>query len=120
MGLFDIFKGGGERSEIWKELDKIEDVPKLVEDSYQNTVVIFKHSTRCFISKTVLKNFEKNLEEHSFTASFYFLDLLKHRDVSNRIAEVLEVTHHSPQLIVLKEGKVLRHASHDAISIDLI
>ncbi len=50
----------------------------------------------------------------------YFLDLLANRNVSNAVAEKFQVMHQSPQLLVIKNGNTVAHASHGAIGeIDL-
>ncbi len=41
-------------------------------------------------------------------------------NISNKIAEQLEVTHQSPQLIVLENGKATKNASHSDISVSLL
>jgi bacillithiol system protein YtxJ len=41
--------------------------------------------------------------------------LLQYRSISNRVAQLLEVTHQSPQVIVLKDGRAVYHVSHHAI-----
>ena len=46
----------------------------------------------------------------------YFLTIQDHRDVSNTIADKFEVRHESPQLLVVKNGEVVFHTSHGAIS----
>jgi len=48
------------------------------------------------------------------------LDLLAHRELSNKMAEVFGVEHQSPQLIVVENGKAVSNASHEAISIEII
>ncbi|WP_294234557.1 monothiol bacilliredoxin BrxC family protein, partial [uncultured Chryseobacterium sp.] len=48
----------------------------------------------------------------------YYLDLLAYRPLSNRIADDLGVTHQSPQLIVIENGKAVNNASHQNISVD--
>ena len=96
----------------WKELKSIEQLDEIIAESYSKTQVIFKHSTRCFISKTVKRKFEKNWSSEE---SPYLLDLIANRDVSNMIANSLNVQHQSPQIIVIADGKVIHHASHDAI-----
>lgn len=47
----------------------------------------------------------------------YLLDLLVYRSVSNAVAEQLGVQHESPQLLIIKNGKCIYHASHLAISV---
>ena len=105
---------------FWKNITSEEDLNKAIEESATKKVAIFKHSTSCFISKTVLKNFEKEVENTDKEVSYYFLDLLAHRNISNKIAELLEVTHQSPQLIVLENGKATKNASHSDISVSLL
>ena len=72
-------------------------------------------------SKTVLKNFEKEIENSDEqNVSFYFLDLLAFRPISNKIAEDFGIRHESPQLIVLENGKAINNASHQDISLSQI
>ncbi|MDH6253742.1 bacillithiol system protein YtxJ [Chryseobacterium sp. H1D6B] len=124
MSFFDkIFGGKEEQPEqqyIWNKITSEEDLKKAVEQSYSNKIAIFKHSTSCFISKTVLKNFEKEIENINQKADLYYLDLLAHRLLSNKIAEDFGVTHQSPQLIVIENGKAVNNASHQDISISLL
>ena len=105
---------------FWKNIASEEDLNKAVEESANKKVAIFKHSTSCFISKTVLKNFEKEVANSDKDVSYYFLDLLAHRNISNKIADRFDVTHQSPQLIVLENGKATKNASHQSISVSLL
>lgn len=123
MSIFGKLFGGNEKpkpSSFWKNITSEKDLAEAVENSYHEKTVIFKHSTSCFISKTVLRNFEKEIEDIDQNVSFYYLDLLAHRSVSNTIAENFGIRHESPQLIVLENGKAINHASHQDISISLI
>ena len=99
----------------WIQINKIEDLDTIIESSFNSPVAIFKHSTRCGISSYVLKNIERSLKDEDLRADLYFLDLIAFRDISNSIAERLAVVHQSPQLILIKDGKVLYHASHQSI-----
>jgi len=125
MSFLDkIFGGKEEQKEtksFWKVIKSEEDLEKAIKESYQNKVGIFKHSTSCFISKTVLKNFEKEIENsEEQNASFYFLDLLAFRPISNKIAEDFGIRHESPQLIVFENGEAINNASHQDISLSQI
>ena len=46
----------------------------------------------------------------------YFLTIQSHRDVSNAIEDKFGVRHESPQLLIVKNGEVVFHTSHGAIS----
>ncbi|WP_346985308.1 bacillithiol system redox-active protein YtxJ [Chryseobacterium sp. POE27] len=124
MSFFDKIFGGKEeisdKNPIWKYIESEEDLKKAIESSFNRKIAIFKHSTSCFISKTVLRNFEKEIENSESKPELYFLDLLAHRAISNKIAEDLNVRHESPQLLVIENGKVMNSASHQHISADQI
>ncbi len=105
---------------FWKNIESEEDLKKAIEKSFEKKVIIFKHSTRCQISKIVLKNFEKEVANSDKEVEYYFLDLIKYRPISNEIADQFGITHQSPQMIVLENGKAVKDASHQSISVNLI
>jgi bacillithiol system protein YtxJ len=61
----------------------------------------------------VRKRLENNL--HRYDADCYFLDVHRHREISNALAGQYAVRHESPQLLVIKEGRLAASASHGAI-----
>src|SRR4051812_22788788 len=79
----------------WTYLTDVGQLGEVVALSHELPVLIFKHSTRCGISRMVLKQFEKEFQMHTKVTA-YFLDLLEHRDISNAIAERFDVMHQSP------------------------
>ncbi len=102
----------------WNTLNQINQIQELELVSVQKPVLIFKHSTRCSISRTVLNRFET-----AFTSinpqqiDCYLLDLLNHRDISNKLAVQFEVQHESPQVIVLQNGKTSLYKNHYEIDL---
>jgi len=76
--------------------------------------LIFKHSTRCGVSGFALKAFEKNWMEEK-NVQMYYLDLLKNRALSDAIAADMSVRHESPQVLIIENGQVNYHASHNEI-----
>lgn len=121
MGFFDKFKTSADiaKEEIvempWHVLSKIEQLDELVEESKTKPVAIFKHSTRCGISRGVLKMLERNYKLTDAQLKLYYLDLLENRNISNEIASRFKVQHESPQMIVIKNGAVVHHDSHHSI-----
>ncbi len=118
MSFFDkIF--GSENNEVnsnvnWIPLTNISQLEDIVQISNNKTIGIFKHSTRCSISRFALKQFENeyNLEDK---VDLYFLDLLNYREVSNEIVNRFQVVHQSPQLLLIKNGVAVYNASHSEI-----
>jgi bacillithiol system protein YtxJ len=104
----------------WKTLESLSQLEEAMQQSNATPQVIFKHSTRCIISKMVLQQFEENLDAIPPHANLLFLDLLNHRDISNAIAMQLAVHHESPQVIVIKNGQAVFHESHHSIDASTI
>lgn len=101
--------------ERWKKLESLSQLDDAIAQSHATPQIIFKHSTRCIISKMVLSQFEENLAAIPEQANLLFLDLLSHRDISNAIAMQLGVHHESPQVVVIKNGQAVFHESHHSI-----
>ena len=126
MGIFGNMFGGTEGTEPkskkksylnWLPLTSIEQLETIKNESNTGAVLIFKHSTRCGISKMVIKQFEKLFTEENQHLKVYYLDLLNYRDISNEIAVKFQVMHQSPQLIVVRNGSTVHHASHNDITL---
>ncbi|WP_184550728.1 bacillithiol system redox-active protein YtxJ [Mucilaginibacter sp. FT3.2] len=80
--------------------------------------LIFKHSTRCSISMMAKRRFELDWEDLPQDMPLYFLDLIKYRDLSALTAQLFDVHHESPQLLLIKDGECVLDQSHGAISVE--
>ena len=89
-----------------------------IEKSFEEKILIFKHSTRCSISSMAYNRIEDIVKQK--ITNCYFLDLLKYRSISNKIEEELGVKHESPQILVIENGVCTYHTSHNDISWDRI
>jgi bacillithiol system protein YtxJ len=97
----------------WKALTSITQLEEIKEISQQQPILIFKHSTRCSISATALSRLERAWkDEEMMTLTPYFLDLIAYRPISNAIADMFDVVHQSPQVLVIHKGKCVYHTSH--------
>jgi bacillithiol system protein YtxJ len=119
MSLFkNMFGGSGEPEKesnmAWRALTDLGQLNEIVNESTEKPVVIFKHSTRCSISRMALRQFEQEFDLEEKVVPYY-LDLLEHRDISNEIANRFGVYHQSPQLILIKDGKAIYDRSHESI-----
>ncbi len=99
----------------WRVLSSIEQLDEIKELSKSTPVAIFKHSTRCGISRMVLRQFESNYSLKDNQLKLYYLDLLNYRSVSDEVGFTFQVMHQSPQLIVIKNGTAVAHTSHNNI-----
>ena len=126
MGLFGLFgsKDSSEEKEEkqlpWKPLTSVEQLDTIANDSKTRPVVIFKHSTRCGISRMVIRQFEGAYDIDPEKMDLYYLDLLAYRNVSDEVGFKFQVLHQSPQLLVIKNGVAVAHASHSGIQADAL
>lgn len=100
----------------WNQLTDLDAIPQIAEASAQRPQLIFKHSTRCPISTGALYRMEGSLDELETKFDVHFLDLIAYRAISNEIASYFDVTHQSPQVIVVHKGKAVYDASHHSVS----
>ena len=116
MGLFGRSKKESADKVNWVKLQSSDELDRLIQtDSHQLPVVLFKHSTRCSISAMALRRMGEGWDVAAEIAIPVFLDLIRYRDLSNQIADDLGVRHESPQVLLVKDGKCIYHASHSQI-----
>ena len=99
----------------WKSVTEKEHFFTLLENSAEKPQIIFKDSTTCGISAYAKHRLEHGFQLIEGKADFHYLDLQTFRPISNLIAQELRVTHQSPQVILLKDKKVVYTSSHQAI-----
>jgi bacillithiol system protein YtxJ len=100
----------------WIPLTNEGQLSQIIVQSQTKPQVIFKHSTRCSISSVALQRLQKATQPEGL--DFYFLDLLAHRPISNKIVETFKVHHESPQVLVIKNGECVFDESHLGISMN--
>lgn len=99
----------------WIDLTSSEQLNQIIQESNEHPVLLFKHSTRCSISSMAKSRFESNWKLTNDVCPTYYLDLIALRPISSQISELTGIEHQSPQAIVVKDGKVIYHASHSGI-----
>ncbi|WP_299761182.1 bacillithiol system redox-active protein YtxJ [uncultured Pontibacter sp.] len=105
----------------WHPLTSVEQLDEIIEESKNTPVVIFKHSTACSISSTAKSRLERQWQGAGLDhIKPYYLDLISYRPVSNEVAELLQVRHQSPQVLLVQDGVCTYNASHLGISVDAI
>lgn len=102
----------------WIALTEEAQLDQIKEQSKRQPVVIFKHSTRCSISDMAKGRLERKTAPEN--VQFYYLDLIRYRNISNDIAKVFGVRHESPQILLIKNGECVYDESHNGISMEEI
>ena len=88
------------------KIDNKATLDKLITDSKNKPVVIFKHSTACGISSAAYREMEKLDDQVNL------LEVQSARDISRELADITGIRHETPQVIVFKDGKAVWNASH--------
>ena len=99
----------------WISFTNLSQISEISESSHKKPVIIFKHSTRCSVSRLALKQFEREFDIDASQIDCYFLDLLNFKEISNQIGEHFAVQHQSPQLILVQNGQATYNVSHSEI-----
>lgn len=120
MKLLGSFFGDREQTDkkalAWNTLQEEQQLEAIRMESFQAHVLLYKHSTRCGISSVTLNRLNRNEALSESGISFYFLDLIRFRGVSQKIADTFGIPHESPQVLLLSRGEVIYHASHMEIA----
>lgn len=105
----------------WTALRTLDQIREIRSQSKDQPVLIFKHSTRCNISRTSLDRLERSWKADEIgSVQLYFLDLLSYRDLSNQLAKEFGVEHESPQVLIIKNERAAYDRSHFDISYEQI
>jgi bacillithiol system protein YtxJ len=98
----------------WILLTEEPQLEQIKEQSNGQPVVIFKHSTICATSNMAKNRLERGTAPEN--TLFYYLDLIRYRAISNKIADGYNVRHESPQILVIKNGECIYDDSHHGIT----
>jgi bacillithiol system protein YtxJ len=101
----------------WLQLTDENQLDSIIKESFNKPQILFKHSTRCSISRMALSKTERNWNFSSEQISPFYLDLLEHKNISNEIANRFKVEHQSPQMLLIKDGKCVFTSTHNDIDI---
>lgn len=115
--LFGAKKEQKEQKTVpWTVLTSVEQLEGIEQATASTVVAIFKHSTRCGTSRMAINGFERGFDPAWENVELYIVDVLNNRAISDEISRRFQVLHQSPQLLVIKSGKVVDHYSHYQVS----
>ena len=117
MGLFNKILGSKVKEEKetnvnWIPFNSLEQIKTIKELSKSETILVFKHSTRCSISSMVIKRFENLFDSSMNNIKVYYLDLLNFRAISDEVGYSFQAQHQSPQLLIIRNEVAVLNVSH--------
>ncbi len=96
-----------------RRLDSPEELDSLFAASSEGPVWLFKHSLTCSVSAAAWRRFRSFVDGRPpGEAAYALIEVQPGRTVSNAAAERTGVRHESPQVLLLRGGAAIWHASH--------
>lgn len=91
------------------------DFRALIEKSKEKPQLLLKHSTRCGLSKMAMAEFRRFAATNGDVGLSVVL-VVESRPLATQIAEQIRIPHESPQVILLRDGEAVWHASHSDVN----
>ena len=95
-----------------RELESVEDLTNVLDESAQRPILLFKHSLTCSISIRAFDQLQSYLKQADSRLSYNLITVQTARNISELAASQLRVTHESPQAILVRNGREVWNASH--------
>lgn len=96
----------------YRPLQTVADLDAAIASSHEQPVLLFKHSMSCGVSAEADEQVRQFLDTTGAGVLCGLVVVQRARPVSAAIVERLGVRHESPQALLLRDGRVVWHASH--------
>lgn len=97
----------------WESISDTESLQTIIANSEVKPQLLFKHSSRCFISTIVRSKFDDANDPELI--DYLHIDVLSSRSLSSLIAKHFGIQHESPQAILVFKGDCVLDESHQSI-----
>ena len=91
---------------------RIEDLDRLLAQTAERPLLLFKHSLTCGTSAEALDELIEHLNEDKLDARYAIVTVQSHRELSNAVSARLGIRHETPQALLIRDGRVIWNASH--------
>ena len=102
------------------EIGGIEEFDRLLAASSERPLLLFKYSATCGTSAQALDELFAHLNEHPADATYAIVTVQTHRAVSNAIAGTLGIRHETPQMLLIRDRRVVWSASHYRVTAEAV
>ena len=101
----------------WKAIKNDSTFYELLELSDKEKVLILKFSPDCMVSFIMKMILQREWNQAMMNIKTYLVDVIDHKDISDKISAEFGVEHQSPQVLIVKNGKCIHVKSHGHITI---
>ncbi len=93
-------------------------ISEIIEESNKQPVIIFKYSSECGSSSRLKTELEEEMKAKKINYPIYLVTVQIQKVLSQKISDMFQIKHESPQVIVLNKGSVTYTAHHMDIKTD--
>lgn len=103
-------------------LTQVDELDRALAESDRRPLLLFEHSRTCGTSAQALDELIEHLDHRpeDAAAAYAMVTVQTHRDVSNAIAARLGVRHHTPQALLIRDGRVVWSATHFRVTAESV
>src|SRR3954465_5610968 len=95
----------------------VQSLDAAIAESRERPVLLFKHSRYCGVSCEALDELQSHIDARGDDdAAYKVITVQTHRSVSDAVVERFGLRHETPQAILVRDGRVVRNASHFRIT----
>ncbi|OPA80173.1 bacillithiol system protein [Paenibacillus selenitireducens] len=98
-----------------------EQLTEWLQKTCETPLFLYKHSTHCGPSRNAhvtIHRFIDHFPERSSKFLFAVIRVIEEKSISNQVTQLLGIPHQSPQVLLIRDNKVLWHASHQRIHVN--
>ncbi|WP_413376646.1 bacillithiol system redox-active protein YtxJ [Alkalihalobacillus sp. 1P02AB] len=101
-----------------QEIQTLKQWEEIYMKSSERIAIILKYNEHCVICQRAYSEFEKFYSQYDKdSVDVYIIDVVRSKPVSKQVANDLEVTHQSPQLIIMKDFDSVWCDNHKSIEL---
>ncbi len=103
-------------------MDQLRDLAEeavLAEAMAADVAVLYKHSHKCPTSALAMNEVRWFVDERP-DVPVYVVNVVRNRELAQQLADDLNISHKSPQVILLRSGQPQADASHHKITCELL
>lgn len=94
----------------------VDELDAAIAESRERPVLVFKHSRTCGVSAEALDELRAHAARAQSRVSYKVITVQSHRRVSDEATARFGIRHETPQVVLLRDGRAVRNASHFRIT----
>lgn len=104
----------------WKNLNSLDQLEQIIEDSRVKPALIFKHRTTADESVLAKEKIENDWSIPSDQLDCYIIDVMQDKAIASEVSEFAGIPNAFPQVLLFADGVAMYDESHEMINVKKI